>query len=434
MEEFSILFIFLGVLLFLLMTGFPIPYAVGLTSVIVLLVDKGFSAFSFRLIAGRMLNGVNSFTMLAIPFFILTAKMMNTGGITDRIFKFANLVVGWLPGGLGHANIVASMIFAGMSGSSVADAAGLGQIEIKAMVDAGYDKDFSAGVTAASSVIGPIIPPSIGLVVFGVAGDVSIAALLLSGIIPGILLGLSMMVIVYIMAIKKNYPRTPFQDWKVLWKGFREAFPALLTPIILIGGMMSGIFTPTEAAAAAFFYAFILSVFVYKEIKIKGLINAFYEAVEETSFIMFIIASASIFGWLLVRTQIPYFIMDTVTGLDVSPLAIFFIFNIFWLIMGCFMEPIVNIIILAPIVVPVAIEIGIDPVQLGLVMVLNITFGLITPPIGTCLYVTSRVAKLSVERVIRAVLPFYFPILVTIIIVTVFPIFSLFLPNIFLGR
>lgn len=428
------LLIFLGLLIFLFITGFPVPYAIGLTSLAVLIYERGMLGIPYEIIAQRIIYGVNNFTLLAIPFFLLAGKLMNTGGITKRIFKFANTIIGYLPGGLGHANIVASIIFAGMSGSAVADAAGLGTIEVQAMIDEGYDKEFSAAVTAASSTIGPIVPPSIPLVMYGVMGDVSIAALLVAGIVPGLLMGLCMMIIVYYYAIKRGYPRRPFPKIKEVLQSFYEAFWPLLTPVILIGGILLGIFTATEAAAVASLYAFILSVFIYRELKIKDIMEIVYDTVKETALILFIVANASLYGWLLIKTQMPMMFIEQIFKISQNPLVILFILNLFLLIVGCFMETNAAIAILTPIMMPLARAIGINPVHLGVVMVLNLMIGLLTPPIGMSLYAVARVARVSFDKMVRAVAPFYIPLLVSLILVTIFPQISLWLPNLLLGK
>ncbi|MBZ4645289.1 MAG: transporter permease [Clostridia bacterium] len=344
-----ILTIFLGVLVLLFILGFSVPYAIGLTSLVVLIFQRGITEIPFGIISQRMVYGINNFTLLAIPFFLLAGKLMNTGSITKKIFKFANTLVGYLPGGLGHANIVASIIFAGMSGSAVADAAGLGTIEIEAMQDQGFDKEFSAAVTAASSTIGPIIPPSIPLIMYGVMGDVSIAALLLAGIVPGLLMGGVMMVLVAYYSIKRNYPKIPFPKWKEIWHDFKDAFWPLLTPVILIGGILSGIFTPTEASAVAVVYSFILTVFVYKELSVRDLINIFMETIKETAVILFIVAASSLYGYLLVKTQMPQYFMEKLFAVSQNPVIILLLINVFLLVIGCFMETNAAIIILTSI-------------------------------------------------------------------------------------
>lgn len=428
-----ILTIFLGVLVLLFILGFSVPYAIGLTSLVVLIFQRGITEIPFGIISQRMVYGINNFTLLAIPFFLLAGKLMNTGSITKKIFKFANTLVGYLPGGLGHANIVASIIFAGMSGSAVADAAGLGTIEIEAMQDQGFDKEFSAAVTAASSTIGPIIPPSIPLIMYGVMGDVSIAALLLAGIVPGLLMGGAMMVLVAYYSIKRNYPKIPFPKWKEIWHDFKDAFWPLLTPVILIGGILSGIFTPTEASAVAVVYSFILTVFVYKELSVRDLINIFMETIKETAVILFIVAASSLYGYLLVKTQMPQYFMEKLFAVSQNPVIILLLINVFLLVIGCFMETNAAIIILTPMMIPLAAKLGIDPVHLGMVMVLNLMIGLLTPPIGMCLYAVARVAKLSLDKMVRAVAPFYIPLIVVLLLITLFPQIVLILPSLALG-
>lgn len=425
----TLLFLFLGVLILFFLTGFPVPYAIGLTSLVVLIFERGITNIPYELIAQRLIYGVNNFTLLAIPFFLLAGKLMNTGGITKKIFEFANTMIGYLPGGLGHSNVVASIIFAGMSGSAVADAAGLGTIEVEAMIDEGYDVDFSAAVTAASSTIGPIIPPSINLVMFGVMGNVSIAALLIAGLLPGIVMGLCLMGMIFYYAVKRKYPRRPFPKFKEAFVTFKEAFFPLLTPVILVGGVLSGIFTPTEAAAVACLYAFILSVFIYKEIKPNDVLNIIFKTAKETALILFIVAGASLYGWLLIRSQVPIMLMESVFSVSSNPLIILFLINLFLLVIGMFMETNAAIIILTPVIMPMALAAGIDPIHLGIIMVLNLMIGLLTPPIGMCLYAVARVANISIDRMVKAVIPFYVPLVVALILITIFPQISLFLPN-----
>ena len=424
--------LFLGLLIVLFLLGFPVPHAIGITAIVVLIFDRGIMEIPFELIAQRLTQGVNNFVLLAIPFFILTGKLMNTGGITKKIFQFANVLVGYLPGGLGHANVVASIIFAGMSGSAVADAAGLGTIEVKAMTDEGYDRDFSAALTAASSTIGPIIPPSINLVIFGIIGNVSITALLLAGLLPALVMAACLMVAVSYYAIKRNYPRRSFPKVKEIWESLKASFLALLTPVILLGGILLGIFTPTEAAAVAALYAFVLSVFIYRELKWKDVLDVVFETAKETSLILFIIAVSSLYGWLLVRTRIPMILMEQVFLVSQNPLVILFMLVFFLLIVGMFMETNAAIIILTPIIMPLALAVGRNPIHLGIIMVLNLMIGLLTPPIGMCLYAVARVSEISIDRMVRAIVPFYLPLIIALVLVTLFPQIALFLPNLLL--
>jgi tripartite ATP-independent transporter DctM subunit len=428
-----LLFIFLGGLILFFLAGFAVPYAIGLVSLVVMVFKEGFGDIPFTMLAQRIVFGMNSFVLLAIPLFLLAGKLMNTGSITRKIFRFANLLIGFLPGGLGHVNVVSSMIFAGMSGSAVADAAGLGTIEVKAMTEEGYDREFSAAITAASSTIGPIIPPSIPLIMFGVMGNVSITSLLIGGLVPGALMGVSLMIMCYYYGKKRNYPRRKFPTFKEFWSGLKEAFWPLLTPAILIGGILSGVFTPTEAAGVAVVYAFILTL-VYRELTLREFIKISLETVKESAMIFVIIGMASIYGWLLIKTQMPQMFVEGIFMITENPLFILLILNVFFLIVGCFMESIAAITILTPLMVPLAIGAGIDPLHLGLVMVLNLMIGLLTPPVGMCLYAVSRVANVSFDKLVKAVSPFYIPLFIVLLLLTIFPVIGTFLPNLVFGR
>jgi tripartite ATP-independent transporter DctM subunit len=423
--------VFLGGLILFFLLGFGAPYAIGLISAIVMIMDRGLSNFPFETIATKFAYSANNFTLLAIPFFLLAGKLMNTGSITKKIFKFCNTLVGWLPGGLAHANVVSSIVFAGMSGSAVADAAGLGTIEIKAMEEQGFDTDFAAAITAASSTIGPIIPPSIPLIVYGVsAGGVSIASLLIAGIVPGLLVGASLMLMCGYFAVKRNYPRSAFPTFKQIVSDFKEALFPLLTPVILIGGILGGIFTPTEAAAVAALYAFILTVFVYREVGIKEILGILRDVAKETASIMIVVCASSLYGYLLTRTQLPSKMMSMIFEMTQNKVIIMLLLNGFFLIIGCFMETNAALIILTPIVVPLAQALGIDLVHLGLVIVLNLMIGLLTPPVGMCLYATSRVANISLDSMIKATAPFYVPLVITLMLITFVPGIVTWLPSV----
>ena len=300
-----IIAVFLGGLVLLFLLGFGAPYAIGLVSLLVLIMTRGIGNIPLDMMATKLAFSANNFTLLAIPFFLLAGKLMNTGSITTRIFRFCNTLIGWIPGGLGHANVLASIVFAGMSGSAVADAAGLGTIEIRAMENEGFDREFAAAVTAASSTIGPIIPPSIPLIVFGVsAGGVSIAKLLIGGVVPGVLVGISLSIMVFFFAVKRRYPKSKFPNGKKIWEDFRHAFFPLLTPVILIGGILSGVFTPTEGAAVASLYAFILTMIVYRETTWKDFLLILRDTAKESASIMFIVCASSLYGYLLTRTRL----------------------------------------------------------------------------------------------------------------------------------
>ena len=427
-----IIAVFLIGLVALFLLGFGAPYAIGLVSIAVLLLTRG--EIPFDVVATKIAFSANNFTLLAIPFFLLAGKLMNTGSITTRIFKFCNTLVGWIPGGLGHANVLASIVFAGMSGSAVADAAGLGTIEIKAMKNEGFDVDFSAAITAASSTIGPIIPPSIPLIVFGVsAGNISIAKLLIGGILPGLLVGLTLCIMVYYFSVKRHYPKRHFPSLKEIWKDFVDAFFPLLTPIILIGGIMSGIFTPTEGAAVASLYAFILTMVVYREVTWKEFFEVLRDVGKETASIMFIVCASSLYGYLLTRTQLPTAFMNLIFEVTHNKIVILLLLNVFFLIIGCFMETNAALIILVPILAPLATTLGIDMLHLGVMIVLNLMIGLLTPPVGMCLYATAKVANISLDRMIKAVAPFYIPLFISLMLVTFIPGIVTILPNLILG-
>lgn len=426
----STVLVFVGGLILLFLLGFGAPYAIGVVSDLYLVMQNGLSNFPFHTVAQKFLNSGNSFTLMAIPFFLLAGNLMNTGGITKRIFKFCQTVVGWIPGGLAHANILASIVFAGMSGSAVADAAGLGTIEIRAMEDQGFDTDFSAAITAASSTIGPIIPPSIPLIVYATtAGTVAVSKMLMAGLIPGVLMGIALAVMVVIISIRRHYPKSAFPKAKVLWDDFRHAFFSLLTPVILIGGMLSGIFTPTEAAIVCVVYAFFLTVVVYREVTMKQVARAILTTAKESACIVFIICASNLYGYLLTRARIPQTLVTMISGVTSSPLVVLLLINVLFLIIGCFMDCNAAIMVMTPALMPLVNAFGIDPLHFGLIMVLNLMIGLLTPPVGMCLYTTARVAKIPLDRMIKAVAPFYIPLLVTLLLVTLFPQIVLLIPN-----
>jgi tripartite ATP-independent transporter DctM subunit len=334
-----------------------------------------------------------------------------------------------MPGGLGHANALASLIFAGMSGAAVADVAGLGQIELEAMDEAGYDRGFSVAITAASSTVGPIFPPSIPMLVFALASGVSVGRLFLGGVVPGVLMTLSLMVMVWIYAVMRKYPRKPFPSLKVFVTSFYDALIPLLTPVILLGGIWTGFFTPTEAAAVAVFYAIVIGTFVLKELNLKLIINIFIDTAKETAIIGFIITTATFCGWILMRTGITIRISQIFLSISSNPLIVLYAINVFLLILGCFLDSTVSILILSPILVPVIEQLGIDPVHFGVVMVLNLMLGLLTPPFGVVLFVIQHISKLSFGKVVKETMPFLIPLFIVLLLATTFPGIVLWLPN-----
>ena len=427
-----ILALFIGGLLVLFAIGIPAAFALGLSSLIVTVVERGIGGVPYTILAQRMVYAVNSFPLLAIPFFILAGKIMNTGGITDRIYDFAHRLTGHLRGGLGQVNIAASIIFSGMSGSAVADAVGVGQVEIRAMRKANYPDDFSIGVTAASATVGPVIPPSIPLIIYAVVGNVSATALLIAGILPGLLMGLSMMALVYWQAIRRNLPTHPWEGFAALVRSFFRALPPLITPAIIILGMMSGAFTPTEAAAIAAVYATVIAMLVYREISFAQLVQVLRETMRETAVILLILAAAGLYGWLLVFTQIPQQLIALVNDFDLSPGMLLLAINLFLLVVGLFMETNAAITIFTPMLLPMAVAAGVDPVHFGIMMVLNLMIGMLTPPVGMLLFAVAKVANVSMNRALVAVAPYYIPLLISLLLVTYFPQISLILPQLLL--
>ncbi len=427
----EMLIIFLGLMIVLFVFSFPVAIAIGLTCLAVLVVDGGIGAVSTELFAARMLSGINNFPIIAIPFFILAATLMNAGSSTNRIFDFANALVGHIRGGLGHVNVVASMIFAGMSGTAAADAAGLGQLEIRAMNDRGYPLWFSTGLTGASSVIGPIIPPSVAMVVYGWLSGASIATLFIASLVPGILLGLALMATVYLLSFRVEMPLSPRPSLCEVGRRAGRAVLPMLTPAIIVGGIWSGIFTPTESGAIASIYAFLLGAVIYRDIGWREARDVLRQTVMFTSVILFIIAVATFYGWLLVRLQIPQELAAWLTGLDLGPTALIFAMMGFFLIIGCFMSVVEAVLIFTPIFMLTVQVLGIDPIVFGVLMVLTLSVGVITPPFGNVLYVLVRITGQPYETVVRAVLPFLLPILAIIALLILFPAVITFLPGLF---
>lgn len=371
----------------------------------------------------------NQFILLAIPLFVLSARLMNTGGITTRIFHFADRTVGFLRGGLAHVNVVGSIIFSGMTGSALADAAGLGLMEIKAMEDGGYERPFACAVTAATATIGPIIPPSIPMVIFSMLSGASLGNLFLGGVIPGLLMGVAMMVYIAAAARRRNYPVGQWLGFRALLRAFGEALVALLTPAILIGGIYSGVFTPTEAGAAAALYALILAVAVYRELGPRGLYREMVATVENVGFLSFIIAGAFAFSYVVTLEGISAKIASAVVSLTTNPYVLLFLLNILFLILGCFLDTMVLMLVVIPMILPAVRALGIDLVHFGVVIVLNMMIGLCTPPYGMLLFTVSGLTKTPLGPVIREVIPFLWVLIAVLFLITYVPGLVLFLPR-----
>ncbi len=416
------------VFLVLLFTGLPLYVNLGLSSFIYMFLTNS----NPMIVVQRITQASNSFTMIAAPFFILMGNLMNTGGVTRKMFRFANEIVGSVPGGMGHANVLCSALFAGMSGTAVADAGGLGNIEIEAMREIGYDDDFSCAVTAASSVLGPIIPPSLPMVIMAVTVGASVGRCFVGGVIPGVLIASALCMLVAYYANKRCYPRKPRATPRVLWLAFKDAALALLSPVILFAAIYTGVVTTTEAALIAAFYSLIIGVLAYKDLKIKDLPRVMLSTCETTGVVLSIVMTANIFCYILTVAQIPQMITAFLMSIQ-SKFVFLIVINLFLLFVGCFMEGTAAILILGPILVPAMMKMGVSETQACLIMVVNLMIGVITPPVGVVLYVTSNVAKVSANRVIKATTPFLIPLFIVLMILTFVPAVTNWLPNLVYG-
>ena len=460
--------ILLGTFLGLMVLGVPVAIAMAVASLAFILVS---GTVPDVILAQRMIAGVESFPLLAVPFFILAGNLMNIAGVTGRIYAFAVALVGWMRGGLAQVNIIGSVIFSGMSGTAIADAAGIGTIEIKAMKDHGYSTEVAVGVTAASATLGPIIPPSLPFVIYGMMSNTSIGALFLGGVIPGVLMTLFMMATVAIFArIYKWGSDTAFSlrdlgsagievlvvmGFPVLAYGLVfagldpnlaigialavllamdyyfdfSAVMALMTPVILIGGMTMGWFTPTEAAAAAVIWSLFLGLVRYRSMTMRSLTKATFDTIETTASVLFIVTAASIFAWLLTVSQTAQLLSDLILGFTQNKWVFLILVNLLLLFIGCFLDTIAAITIVVPILLPIALKLGVDPIHFGLILTLNLMIGLLHPPLGMVLFVLSRVAKLSVERTTMAILPWLVPLFAALLAITFIPELTLWLPR-----
>ena len=384
-------------------------------------------------VGSLLVDSLDSFSLLSVPFFVLTGVLMNSSGITERIFRFAKALLGHYTGGMGHVNIFASLIFSGMSGSALADAGGLGQLEIKAMRDEGYDDDLCGGLTAASCIIGPLVPPSITMIIYGVIADQSIARLFLGGFVPGIILTFALMIMNYFICKKRGYKRAPKATMQERVISFKESFWALLTPFIIIGGIFSGYFTPTEAAVIATCYSMALGFFVYKELTVQGFVKDVIETIKISGVTVLMIMGVTFFGQVIAREQISMKIAEVFLTFGKSPLMVLIMINLLLIFLGTFIEALALQVLVLPMLIPVVIQFGIDPVFFGVISTLNLMIGILTPPMGMALFVVSRVGKIPVSTITKGVIPFLIPIIITLIILTIFPQIVLFVPNLILG-
>ena len=425
----TLIFQIAGVWLLSILAGFPLFASMGLAAFAFVLIGD----LSATIVPQKMAQAMNSFPIVAAPLFILMGSILGAARITDRIVAFATAVIGWVRGGYAHPSILTSMIFAVMVCSAVADAAGSGAIEIRAMRKAGYKPETAAAITAAAATVGPILPPSLPMVIYGVTADVSIGRLFIGGVIPGLLMGLSLMVMVAFIAKRQGFQKQPFRGFREIARTFAKSFFALLTPPIILVGMFSGAFTPTEAAAAACLYALFLGFFVYRTLELKHLGPILIETVETTGLVTVLVMAAGALGWCMSISRVPQTLTPLIVETVQSPLMFLLVCNLILLVVGCFMEALAALLILIPILVPAATSFGIDPVQFGIIMILNLILGTIHPPIGVVLFVVTRIANVSFEAMSKAILPWLVPLLVVLVMITLWPPLTTWLPNLLMG-
>jgi len=420
-----------AVLVALIIVGLPVAAAMGITTIGAMLAlgDQQLLVA----VPQRMYSATTSFPLLAIPFFIFAGNLMNSGGMTDRIFRFARCCVGHIKGGLGHVNVVASMIFSGMTGAALADAMGVGVVTISAMEKGGYDRRFAAAISAASATIGPVIPPSIPMVIFGAITGTSVGRLFLGGVVPGLVMGLVLMATVYMIARRRGYPQERRATAREFWHGLVAGLLALAMPGIVIGGILSGAFTPTEASVIASLYALLLGLLVYREIGWKKLADVIWESVDQTVRVMFIIATAGVFGWYLVYLGAPDRVIRGLLTFSDDPWAVLTVINLVLLVLGCFMEGTAIMLLTVPILMPVIAKVGIDPVHFGVTMTLNLMIGMLTPPVGMVLYAISSVGRIPVWTLAKDLTPYIIALMVALALVTYVPSLVVWLPNLLMG-
>ena len=425
------IYIFIAMFIFFF-CGMPIAFGILSSTIYYLLISgQTRELLSF---SARVISASDSYVLLAVPFFMLAAELMNEAKITDRIFGFAKSLVGHIPGGLGHVNVVASMIFAGMSGSGLADTSGLGKVEIKAMKDDGYDPAFSAAVTASSAIIGPIIPPSICMVVGAVVTNTSVGRMLVGGVIPGFLMGTGLMLVVYFLSKKRGYPRGERESLKGIWDKFIGTGPALFTPVILVGGIISGMFTPTEAAAIACIYAMILALAFYRAFGFKRLFRIFINVGTATGALLFVMSAAAALGTLAARAQVPQNLMALVTSITTNPTLTMFIIVGVLILLGMIMEDLSLLVIMGPLLLPVVLKLGIDPVHFGVVMVLTLQLAMITPPVGMGFYITCHLAEVDALTYSKEIIWFVMILIGVVTLMCLVPQVVTVLPNLVFGK
>ncbi|MGQ9369075.1 TRAP transporter large permease [Azospirillum sp. ST 5-10] len=418
--------IMLASFLVLFVAGFPVVYTILLPAAAYIVWED----LPFGLLAQRITYALDSFPLVAVPLFIFVGNLMNLSGITDRIFRFADTLVGRVPGGLAQVNIFSSLIFSGMSGAALADVGGLGRIEIAAMKSKGFPTSFSAAVTGASAIVGPIFPPSIPLIVYGSVTSVSIVQLLIAGIVPALLCVALLMATAAVIALWQGYPRAErWPGWAAVWRDLRPALPALIAPALMIAGMLSGLFTPTEAAAVTVVYVIAVGFLHYREMTVAHLLNAAVLTARNTSAILIIVAVAALFGWILAVEQIPQEAARLLLGISTDPVVLLLIVNLLFFAAGMFLDSTTATLLIVPIIAPPLVAAGVDPVHLGIVTIFNLMIGLLTPPMGLSLFLLCDIAKVSMRALLKALLPFYVPLLATLAILTLWPGLTLWLPS-----
>ena len=418
--------ILLFITMFLLFVlGVPLAISIGISSLVWLL----FNEVALNIMVQRMFDGIDSFPILAVPLFILAGEIMGRGGITDRLVKLSNTLVGSIRGALAHVNIMVSMFFAGMTGAATADTSAVGSLLIPAMIKEGYGKDITVAVTATSSVIGVIIPPSIPLIIFGLLSGVSIGKLLLAGIIPGVLLGLALMIVTYIIAVKRNLPYYKRPSFEEFMKAVLGSILPLLTIIIIIVGIYSGVFTPTEAGAVAALYSLFLVTTVYKTVKISDLFSIFKRAGFTSGIALFLLANSFMFSWIIAYERIPQIVADAIFSFTTNKIIILLLINAALLIVGTFMDCLCAIIIFAPLLMKLLTTIGLDPIHIGMILILNLSIGMATPPVGVCLFIGCTIAETNLSDVIKALFPYLLASIAVLMLITFLPQLTLIIPN-----
>jgi C4-dicarboxylate transporter, DctM subunit len=423
-----ILIVVFAVFILALLFRFPIAFALGL-SCLVYIIGKGVPLI---IVPMKMYSGIDVFVLLSVPGFILAGNLMNQGGLTAKIVDFCNHLLGHIRGGLSLANIGASMIFAGISGTAVSDTASIGSVMIPAMKKEGYDEDFSCAVTAASSTVGPIIPPSVPMIIAATLSGLSIGKLFLAGAFPGFMLGFGFMLMAFYLSKKRNYPKAKRSTIVEVFKSFKDTFWALLMTVIILYGIIGGLFTPTEASIIAVVYAYIIGRFVYKKINFKKLQVVILDSMQTSASLMVLVGFANLFGWILITERLPQVISIEILGLSTNKYMVLLLINILLIFVGTFMETVAALLILFPILLKVAVSVGVDPIHFSVIAVLNLIIGLTTPPVGVCLFVASSIGKVPLMKVSKASLPFLFVSLVILSLVTLLPSLSLFLPSLFI--